>query len=678
MGKLRYSYGNNDEQEQRSNYQILMYAKDCHEALDGMRRKAVYNRKMLQGIQWTREELEAIEEQGQRPITHNIISQIMANLNGQYLAGKGNPVAVARKRECAKESKMMSLAIENVIEVNGDSQQDNKNFTRLATSGLICSRIDYGYISEKDTYDVITQNINPHTLFFTPLIDDGTNEAIDIIGTICEDSIDGLIINFAKDEDDAGFIKELYHYDKDSTQDTYIRRYSMLNEQSSERIDNMDFLYTSDYDKCRYYEIWTKERRKVMRYHDYATGDTGTTPMTYKEIEQINQERIQQCIENGINPDDAKLIQAQSRYEFVWFYRFMTPDGYILKQGESPFEHQSHPYILSFFDVMDGAIHPVISNITELQREINHLYMQADFMNGNGAKGVLFYDKKIFAESGISKEDVQQGWSAFNTAFGISLPAGYSLNQLVQQFYTRGDISPILNLYSNNVTMAQQIIGVNQAIQGQAPTSGTPASRYAQETSNAQLNSKPFLECMADFRIRKYKKVLKLIQQYYDEDKFIEVAGKENIDYNPQIRDIDFDMSITQEITTSNYSITEDDKLYQMVLQGMLPIDIYFELSHAGFAKQALEALKQRQQQAQEQQQEAMMLQQGGQMPQQEGVPQEMSAQPQLSEEQIAQLMDMIQQQQEPEQEIRQEEMEDYGDDDDERNRALLQQLLNR
>lgn len=602
----------------------------------------------------------------------------MANLNGQYLAGKGNPVAVARKRECAKESKMMSLAIENVIEVNGDSQQDNKNFTRLATSGLICSRIDYGYISEKDTYDVITQNINPHTLFFTPLIDDGTNETIDIIGTICEDSIDGLIINFAKDEDDAGFIKELYHYDKDSTQDTYIRRYSMLNEQSSERIDNMDFLYTSDYDKCRYYEIWTKERRKVMRYHDYATGDTGTTKMSLKEIEQINQERIQQCIENGINPDDAKLIQAQSRYEFVWFYRFMTPDGYILKQGESPFEHQSHPYILSFFDVMDGAIHPVISNITELQREINHLYMQADFMNGNGAKGVLFYDKKIFAESGISKEEVQQGWSAFNTAFGISLPAGYSLNQLVQQFYTRGDISPILSLYSNNVNMAQQIIGVNQAIQGQAPTSGTPASRYAQETANAQLNSKPFLECMADFRIRKYKKVLKLIQQYYDEDKFIEVAGKENIDYNPQIRDIDFDMSITQEITTSNYSITEDDKLYQMVLQGMLPIDIYFELSHAGFAKQALEALKQRQQQAQEQQQEAMMQQQG-QIPS-EAMQQQPQGQPQLSEEQIAQLMDMISQQQGG-QDIGAEEDEDYQEEDEEandNNRALLQQLLSR
>lgn len=601
MGNLQNEYGNNNHSKRKENYNILLYAKDCWDSLWKIRKIARYNRNMLHGVQWTADELQAIQEQGQRPITHNIISQIMANLTGQYLSNKGQPVAVARKKECAMEGKMMSLAIENVININNDKQQDVKNFTRLAIGGIICARTDYGYISEKDRYDVITQNINPHVLFFTPLVDDGTKENIDIIGTICEDSIDGIIINFAKDKKDAEFLQQIYNHKTGN--EHYIRnQYAMLTDQSSEKIDNIDFLISDDYEKCRYYEIWTKERRLKTIYHDTLTGETGISELTLKEIENINAQRIQQCIDSGISEQEAKIINAKQKWEFVWYYRFLTPDGYVLKAGESPFNHQKHPYTLAFYDVLDGNINPVISNITELQREINHLYMQADFMNGNGAKGVLVFDKKMFANSGISIEEVQQGWTAFNTAFGVDIPQGKTLDGLIRQFYTNGNIAPIISLYSQNVSMAQQIIGVNQAIQGQQPQAGTPASRYAQETANAQLNSRPFMECMVDFQTRKYTKVMNLIKQYYDEQKFLEVAGKENIQYKQDVSDIEYDLSITQEVTTSNYSITEDDKLFQMVIQGLLPVDMYFELSHTGFSKQALELLKQKQLEAQQQQ----------------------------------------------------------------------------
>lgn len=680
MGNLRNEYGNNDNSKRKENYNILLYAKKCWDSLWKIRKTARYNRNMLHGIQWTADELQAIQEQGQRPITHNIISQVMANLTGQYLSNKGQPVAVARKKECAIEGKMMSLAIENVININNDKQQDTKNFTRLAITGIICARVDYGYI--KDRYDVITQNINPHTLFFTPLVDDGTKENIDIIGTICEDSIDGIIINFAKNKKDAEFLQYIYNH---KANENYIRnQYATLTDQSSEKIDNIDFLISNDYNKCRYYEIWTKERRLKTLYHDTLTGETGISELTLKEIDNINAQRIQQCIDSGIPEQEARIINAEQKWEFVWYYRFLTPDGYVLKAGESPFNHKKHPYILAFYDVLDGNIHPVISNITELQREINHLYMQADFLNGNGAKGVLIFDKKMFANSGISIEEVQQGWTAFNTAFGIDIPQGKTLDGLIKQIYTNGNIAPILNLYSQNVSMAQQIIGVNQAIQGQQPQSGTPASRYTQETINAQLNSRPFMECITDFQVRKYIKVMNLIKQYYDEQKFIEVAGKDNIQYKQDVNDIEYDLTITQEITTSNYSITEDDKLFQMVIQGLLPVDMYFELSHAGFTKQALELLKQKQMQMQQQANN-----------QQEPVQNtEQQRQPQIDEKQLRELeQELLQQKQQQENENNNENdnqqkylMENEDNNDEVLNETenkliqqnLLEQLINK
>lgn len=603
MGELNLNLTDKDREQMRSNQNLLLLCKQYWDGLYAMRQTARNNRKMLQGYQWTRDEIEKINRQGQRPITHNIISQIMANLNGQYLASKGQPVAIARKRDCATEGKMMSLAIEHVVKVNDEDVQDAKQFSRLAISGVICSRVDFGYLSEKDRSDVIITNVNPHTLFFNPSIDDGKTDNINLIGTINEDSLDGMIVNFAKDEQDAEVIKKIYNWD-DKGQDKYLRQmYSFTRDQNSEHIDNIDFLESAGEGLCRYYEVWTKERRLVVRYHDTANGESGTSDLSLKEIEQINKERVAQAEEEGVLLGDVPLIHARQRYEYRWVYRYITPTGYILQQGESPFAHQSHPYVLAFYDVMDGNIQPVISNITELQREINHLYMQADFMNGNGAKGALFFDKKIFASSGISPEDVQRGWSAFNTAFGVDVPQGKSLDGLIRQFYTSGNVAPILNMYQNNVMMAQQIIGVNPAIQGQAPSSGTPTSRYLMESQNAQLNSKPFIETMAKFKERKYNKVLKLIQQYYDEPMFEEVAGKENLAYNPDIKDIDFDLSLTQEITAGNYSITEDDKLFALVQQGALPFDMYCELSHSGFAKQALELIKQRQQQMQEAQQ---------------------------------------------------------------------------
>lgn len=680
-----------EKEGMQKNLQILFRAKDYWDALDKIRAEGSRNRQMLQNIQWTGEELAAIKRENREPITHNVIMQMVNNLKGQYLSSKGEPVAVARKQDAAMEGKMMSLGLEHAMEINDDTEKDVNNFVSLLTYAIAVSRTDFGYISERDKADAIIQNVNFNLMFFTPILDDGSLDNIDMIGQICEDTIDGIIINFAHSQQDADKIKEIYNYQKDDrTLDRYYQElenfFGVTNEQNDSRFQNMDFFYSENESRCRYYEIWTKERRFVVRYHDSLSGETGISEKSLEEIEQINAQRIEQCITAGIDVSEAKLITARERYEWIWRVRFLTPSGYCLMEKDSPFSHQSHPYTICVYQCTDGKIHPLLSDIVPLQRILNKLWLIMMFQIGHAAKGMLVYDKRLLQNSGVSEEDFRQAWSSFDRALGLNVPSDKRLSDLVHQFYSQTNIAPMMSLFEQIQQEMQTIMGVNSAIQGQAPSSSTPASRYAQETANSQLNSKPLLNTYANYRKKKYNKVAKLLKQYYDEEDWINVAGKENVDYKPDVNDLDYDITITQEITTSNYSITEDDKLFNMAMQGMIDPEMYFTLSHAGYSKQALELLKQRQQEQMQAQQQAMMQQQMAQQQAQQQAEQQ-AQQPQgqeqeLSPEEMQALQQIAQQQAQQErqaqmpaeqpQEQEQQPMPQQADD----NSRLLAQLF--
>lgn len=686
---------NLNEQERKElskNIQILWRAKDYWDALDKVRKEGIVNRQMLQNIQWTAEELKAIERENREPITHNIMVQMVNNLKGQYLSSKGNPVAVARKQDSAMEGKMMSLGLEHASEINDDTEKDLNNFVNLLTYAFAVSRTDFGYISERDKADAIIENVNFNLMFFTPILDDGNIDKIDMIGQICEDTIDGLIINFAHNKTEADKIKEVYNYQKDDRKlDRYYSHldkvWGVTTEQNDSRFQNMDFFYSEQEERCRYYEIWTKERRFIVRYHDTLNGETGISEKTIEEIESINAQRIAQCISAGIDPQEAKLINAKERYEWIWRVRFLTPSGYCLLEKDSPFVHQSHPYTICSYQCVDGKVHSLLSDVVPLQRILNKLWMIIMFQIGHAAKGMLVYDKKLLQNSGVSEEDFRYAWSTFDQALGLNVPSDKKLSDLVYQFYSQTNITPMMSLFQQITQEIQTIMGVNSAIQGQTPNSYTPASRYAQESANSQLNSKPLLDCYNNYRKKKYNKVAKLLKQYYDEEDWVMVAGKENVQYKEDVSDLDYDITITQEITTSNYSITEDDKLFNMTLQGMIDPQMYFELSHAGYSKQALELIKQRQQEQQQAQMQAMMQQQAmqqQQVPQQETaeqMPEQTQEQPQITPEQEAEFMQLLQAQA-PQQEVAQEQPQQAPQElpeiDENENRALLQRLLNK
>ena len=78
-----------------------------------------------------------------------------------------------------------------------------------------------------------------------------------------------------------------------------------------------------------------------------------------------NNKRLQQAQEFGINEEDVPLIRYEWFMDSYWYYYMLTPFGDILEEGETPYEHKSHPYVFKAYPFIDGEIHSFVSNVID-------------------------------------------------------------------------------------------------------------------------------------------------------------------------------------------------------------------------------------------------------------------------------------------------------------------------
>ena len=93
-----------------------------------------------------------------------------------------------------------------------------------------------------------------------------------------------------------------------------------------------------------------------------------------------NQQRIQQAIANGIPEDDVPLIKATWFMDSYWYYYFLSPFGDILTEGETPYAHKEHPYVIKAYPFIDGEIHSFVSDVIDQQRYTNRLITLYDWI----------------------------------------------------------------------------------------------------------------------------------------------------------------------------------------------------------------------------------------------------------------------------------------------------------
>jgi len=147
--------------------------------------------------------------------------------------------------------------------------------------------------------------------------------------------------------------------------------------------------------------------------------------------------------------------------------------------------------------------------------------------------------------------------------------------------------------------LIQDISGVHGAIQGIAPQSGTPSSRFAQEAQNALLNTLDYMNTFNSFLARRNYKMLKIITQYYKEERYLSINGRTLSEdsrlYRPSmVKGIDFDIVISEGKNTPVYKQIIDDTLFQMLNAQFIDVEMYLEHVSLPFADALLADIRQK------------------------------------------------------------------------------------
>ena len=584
------------------NIQLLDTCRQYWDSLYEFRARRKKCRKYARGDQWheliedpdtgeTITEEDYIKSQGKIPFKENIIRQLIKNLLGQYRTNPTVSSIVARDRDEAKLAEMLSIALRNVYDLNFIRELDARNLEEFLISGAAISKIGYRYWKERNMEDIYIENINPNRIFFNTDISDVRLFDLRLIGEIVDTTIGEIISVFAKDEDEEEKIKSWYtNYNLPETPVS-----KALSAQSN---DNIDFYIPSEIHKCRVIAVWQLKSEWRVYAHDYLDGSYNIVDYTLDDIKKLNDYRIEMGEKNGVPEEKLLLIEAKKVKEQFWYFKFLTPYGQCLREGETPYEHGEHPYSQVLYPMLDGEVWGLVEDLIDTQRSINHLTSLYSSIIGASAKGVLLVPEDAIPDD-MDIDDFSDEWTKYNGVIKIKAKPGVQLPKQITANSTNIGISELL---AYKLKLIQDISGVHSAIQGQAPKSGTPASLYAQEAQNATINSKDMLAVYSLYKQRRDTKILKTLRQFYKEKRYLAMAGNDYDEearlYDPdKVRNLDFDVKIADSQDTPVFRNMMDDTLFRLLEGNLIDVKMFLENSNLPFAEKLLDTIKKREEQ---------------------------------------------------------------------------------
>lgn len=590
----------------RRAFDILMEAQYYWNQMEDFRRERSRNKRYCYGKQWddmievdgcVMSEEEYIRRQGNVPLKNNLIRRLVRNVIGVYRSQSKEPTCTARDREEQKLGETMSTILQCNMQLNRMSEVYARTMEEFLISAFIVHRKSYGWRNGK--VDCWTDYVQPNNFFIDNNMRDFRGWDVSMLGEVHDVSFGQLCEQFAQSPDDYRRLKEIYKY---AAKRDYISSYAEGFGYS--RLENYDFLYTSEPGRCRVIEVWRKEQKPRWRCHDYLNGDIfKVDEEDYdKVVRDENDERLRMGRESGMDEEEIPLIKAEWFMDDYWYFYYLSPFGDILKEGETPFEHGSHPYVFKAYPFIDGEIHSFVGDVVDQQRYTNRLITLYDWMIRATAKGVLLIPEDCLPD-GVSIEDIAEHWSEVNGVIAFKPSRSGALPQQIAANVTNVGIGELLNM---QLKFFEDISGVNGALQGKPGYSGTSAALYNQQSQNATMSLLDLLEAFSSFvRDAAYKDV-KNIQQFYDSKRVFNIAGKSGatIEYDPKkIRDVEFDLSITESTATPAFRQLANDVLMQLWQSQAISVEQLLEHGDFPFADDLLQSIKAQKEQVQQGQQ---------------------------------------------------------------------------
>ena len=602
-----------------------------------------------------------IKKNGKVPLKNNMIAPILSNIEGQLRQNLMRPVCVARDQSEGRVGEMMSIAIEYVHDINEMEELDADSMRMLLNGGMTAQRVEYGINRSKDKRDVWVYAVNPSRLFFNTNLEDVRMWDLNCIGELFDLPLDDVLAHFGNTPQQKERIRKIYHavdtqsYATRAMQGDEARMLSFYTPSRSNlcrvilgwKLETRDAYLWNDTERGTWgYLSYDEESRKKLdaendrrrkeaerlkvkgesglqevksesgkpapmsetesslsRFTANAAGvqshEVGLKvkgergkPASMSETESLNFET-----ENvgTVSDDDLLLIEYEFATERYWYYRYMSPYGDVLQEGRSPYWHGEHNYVLHLYPLIQGRLGNFVEQFIDQQRAINRTATLIDFIRGTSSKGVLVVDDDAFES--MSREEVIDEYVRYNGVLFVKLKPGQSIDGVVRQYNSGAAVAGDFELLNLQLRLINEISGVNSAMQGQSPRSGTPASLYAQQVQNSSLNLKGLFDGFRTFRRRRDAKVMKTLQQYYNENRYIDLAGTQYSEeakwYDPQkVQESELDITISEGYNTPAFQMIANDFLMELFRANALDVKTMLENSSYPFATKILEAIK--------------------------------------------------------------------------------------
>jgi hypothetical protein len=584
----------------RRAFDILMEAQYYWNQMEDFRRERERNKRYTYGHQWddiicvdgkTMTEEQYIISQGNVPLKNNLIRRLVRSVLGVYRSQSKEPTCIARDRDEQKLGETMSTILQCNMQLNRMTEIYARTMEEFLISGFIAHRKSYGWRNGRE--DCWTDYVQPNNFFIDNNMRDFRGWDVTVLGEVHDISFGQLCEQFASTPGEHKRLREIYKWAaKRDFIATFAERFGYS------RLENYDFLFTSEPGRCRVIEVWRKEQKPRYRCHDYQNGDIfKVDEQDYaRAVLAVNEERLQMAKSVGMPEDEVPLVKATWFMDDYWYFYYLSPFGDILREGETPYEHDSHPYVFKAHPFIDGEVHSFVADIIDQQRYVNRLITLYDWIMRASAKGVLLMPEDCLPD-GVSIDDVAESWTEFNGVIVYKPSKGGKVPEQVANNSTNIGIAELLNI---QLKFFEDASGITGALQGKAGYSGESARHYNQQTENATKTLLDLLESFSSFVIDAAYKDVKNIQQFYDSKRTFNIAGSSatQIEYDPKkIRDVEFDLSIVESTATPAYRQLANDILMQLYQTQAISVEQLLKHGDFPFADNLLQDIKSQQQQ---------------------------------------------------------------------------------
>ena len=575
---------------------ILIEAQSYYNAMYRFRKDRERNKRYNYGDQWgdivcvngkKMTEEQYIMSQGNIPLKTNLIRRLVRNVIGVYRSQATEPTCTARDRDEQQQAETMSTVLQYNMQLNRMTELYARTMEEYLISGMVVHRKWYGWRNDK--MECWTDYVQPNNFFIDNNMRDFRAWDCSFVGEIHDVSFEQLCEQFAKSPEDYDKLAEIYRQARDRGASAHAWEEFGYSRDWA----NTDFLTPRDESRCRVIEVWRKESKPRYRCHDYNNGEIFKIDIEdYRVMVQAeNERRLAQGQRSGIPYEEIPFIKAEWFMDSYWYFYYLSPLGDILAEGETPYEHKGHPYVFKAYPFIDGEIHSFVSDVIDQQRYTNRLITLNDWVIRASAKGVLLIPDECIPR-GMTPEEFADTWARFNGVIVYTPSKTGAVPAQVASNSTNIGIHEMLGL---QLKFFEDISGVNGALQGKPGYAGMSAALYNQQTQNATTSLLDLLDSFQEFiRDAAYKDV-KNIQQFYDQKRVFNIAGRvgAQVVYDPmKIRDVEMDISVVPSQATPAYRAMANDFLMQLFEKQAISIEQLLRAGDFPFADELLQSIQ--------------------------------------------------------------------------------------